>query len=61
MIANADLIPDGDHSAPKGAQDRNLLRTLWLNSILLNSVVGAGMNLNLRVYLLKLNSGIVLN
>ena len=49
MIATADLIPDSDHSAPKGAQDRNLLRTLWLNSIPLNSIVGAGMNLNLRL------------
>ena len=61
MIANADLIPDSDHSVPKGAQDRNLLRTLWLNSIPLNSIVGAGMNLNLRLYLLQLNSLIVLN
>jgi hypothetical protein len=61
MIATADLIPDSDHSAPKGAQDRNLLRTLWLNSIPLSSIVGAGMNLNLRLYLLQLNSLIVLN
>ena len=61
MIANADLIPDSDHIALKGAQDRNLLRTLWLKSIPLNSIVGAGMNLNLRLYLLQLNSLIVLN
>jgi hypothetical protein len=61
MIATADLIPDSDHSALKSAQDRNLLRTLWLNSIPLNSIVGAGMNLNLKLYLLQLNSLIVLN
>ena len=61
MIANADLIPDSEHSAPKDAQDRNLLRTLWLNSIPLNSIVGVGMNLNLRLYPLQLNSCIVLN